>query len=70
MQGGKPKKAPDDYVDPLKQTKVYESLEDLTYDAELPPIPLSSDEEPLGDYGGKFSELPLRIHVIFVRKFF
>ena len=35
---------------------LYSSLENLQYDAELPPIPLSSDEEVLGEYKENFGE--------------
>ena len=54
MHANNDKKPADDYVDPTKRSPFYESLENLTYDAELPPIPLSSDEEPLGEYDDKF----------------
>ena len=61
MHGGDPPKPADDYVDPIKRIAFYESLENLKYDAELPPIPLSSDEEPLGDYDDKFGEFLFKV---------
>ena len=56
MHAGDPSKPPDDYVDPPMKIPFYTSLEDLRYDAELPPIPLSSGEEVLGEYPDKFGE--------------
>ncbi|XP_065060858.1 uncharacterized protein LOC135688079 isoform X2 [Rhopilema esculentum] len=49
MNGSK-RKPSDDYVDPSLHTPpLYHKLADLEYDAELPPMPLSSDEEVRGD---------------------
>ena len=49
MNGSK-RKPSDDYVDPSLHTPpLYHKLADLEYDAELPPMPLSSDEEEPGD---------------------
>ena len=46
---GSERKISGDYVDPMKRSPFYESLENLTYDAELPPLPVSSGEEGFGE---------------------
>ncbi len=40
----------DDYVPSEIQASFVDGFGGLSYDAELPPIPLSSDEEYLGDH--------------------